>query len=149
MQADIDAVFEWSKEWLLLLSMEKLSYLHIVLCFTDYVYMCNTIEIKVSSCIKDLGVTFNNSLNLRSQYEVISKKVNILRSLIFKSFENRNPIFLIYLFNTYVRLILDYSSPIWSPHLLMDISFLKGSSIHLLYVYLPFVIYLIQIAYYI
>ena len=44
---------------------------------------------------------------------------------VFKSFENRNPVFLISLFNTYVRPILDYSSPIWSPHLLMDISFVE------------------------
>ena len=47
----------------------------------------------------------------------------MLCSLKFKSFENRNPEFLISLFNTYVRPILEYSSPIWSPHLLMGISF--------------------------
>ena len=39
LQTGIDAVFEWSKEWLLLLSMEKLSYLHIGHRFTDYVYV--------------------------------------------------------------------------------------------------------------
>ena len=87
--------------------------------------MYNAIEIKASSCIKDLGVTFKNSPNFRSHNEVISKKANILCSLLFKSFENRNPVFLISLFNTYVKPILDYSSPILSPHLLMDISFIE------------------------
>ena len=60
LQADINAVFEWSEEWLLPLSMEKLSYLHVGHRFTDYVYVCNVFEIKVSSCIKDLGVIYNN-----------------------------------------------------------------------------------------
>ena len=87
--------------------------------------MCYAFEIKVSFCIKDPGVTFNNSPNCRSHYEVICKKANILCFLIFKSFENRNPVFLISLFNTYFRSILDYYSPVWSPHLLMGISFIE------------------------
>ena len=39
--------------------------------------------------------------------------------------------------------------PIWSPHILMDISLLQGSSVNLLNVFLPFVIYLIQITNYV
>ena len=125
LQADIDAVFKWSKEWLLPLSMEKLSYLNIGYRFTDYVYACNAFENKASSCIKDLGVTFNNSLNFRSHCKAICKKANILCSSIFKSFKSRNPVFPISLCNTYVRPTLDYSSSIWSLHLLMDIYFIE------------------------
>ena len=105
--------------------MDKLSYLHIGHHFTDYVYVCNAFEIKVSSCLKDLGAIFNKSLNFKSHYEVICKKANVLCSLIINSLGNRNPVFLIYLFNTYVRHILNYFSPIWSLHLLMDISFIE------------------------
>ena len=104
--------------------MEKLSYLHITQRLTDYVYMCNAFEIKMLSCIKDYRVTFNNSLNFRSHNEIICKMANILCSLLFKSFENRN-VFLISLFSTYVRPILDYSPPIWSPYLLMYISLIE------------------------
>ena len=82
-------------------------------------------EIKVLSYIEDLGVTFNNSLNFRSRYKVKCKKANILCSLIFKSFVNRSPVILIFFINTYVRPILDYSSPIWFPHLLINILFIE------------------------
>ena len=53
----------------------------------------------------------------------------MLCSLIFKSSENRNPVFLISLLNTYVRPILDCSSPIRFPHLLIDISFTERSQL--------------------
>ena len=71
--------------------MEKLSYLHIEHRFTDYLYVCDAFEIKVSSCKKDPGVIFNNSITFISHYEVICKKANIFCSLIFKSFENKKP----------------------------------------------------------
>ena len=74
LQADTVAVLECSKEWLLPFSIEKLSYLHIGNRFTDYIYVCNTFEIKVSSCLKNLGVTITNCLNFRSHYEVLGKK---------------------------------------------------------------------------
>jgi len=41
--------------------------------------------------------------------------------MIFRSFESRNPKLLCALFNTYVRPILEYASPVWSPHLKLDI----------------------------
>jgi hypothetical protein len=42
--------------------------------------------------------------------------------MILRSFESREPMFLISFFNMCVRPILEYCSPVWSPHLLCDIA---------------------------
>ena len=58
LQADIDAVFKWCKERLLSLSLDKLSYLHMIHRFTDYVYVYNVFEINDN----------NNNNNNKSLY---------------------------------------------------------------------------------
>lgn len=51
----------------------------------------------------------------------IASKASQRLGLIFRCFENRDPGLLTGLYKIYVRPILEYSSPIWSTHLLQDI----------------------------
>ena len=125
MQTDIDRILDWSIAWYLPLSFDKLVYLHLGLRFPDYVYNCGLHAIKQMSSVKDLGVVFCSNVNFRNHYESMCKKANSLCALIFRSFESRDPSFLISLFNVYVKPVLEYSSCVWSPHLKKDIDMIE------------------------
>ena len=71
--------------------------------------------------MKDLGVHFDShfSFTPHINHIVLSAKTIIYR--IFKSFVTRNTDALLKAFLTYVRPLLEYCSPVWSPHLFCDI----------------------------
>ena len=46
--------------------------------------------------------------------------------LILRSFSYRNPTFLVKLFTTYVRTLLEYASPVWNQLLIRDIDLIEG-----------------------
>jgi hypothetical protein len=125
MQNDINAIAEWSRDWILPLSIDKLAYLHIGFRCNSYIYWCNSIEIKTVKQVKDLGVLLNETFNFRDHLNYIRKKAHSLCYLIFKSFESREPIFLSSLFTMYVRPLLEYASPVWSPHLKCDVTLIE------------------------
>jgi hypothetical protein len=45
--------------------------------------------------------------------------------MIFRGFESRDPKFLVKLFAVYVRPMLEYASPVWSPHLKKDVALIE------------------------
>ena len=47
-------------------------------------------------------------------------------NLIFRSFYSRDPKILKLAYNTYVRPILEYCTPVWSPFLIKDIDRIEG-----------------------
>ena len=85
-------------------------------------YKCGSVDIKQVSQVKDLGVILTNDLKFRTHYEAICKKAHRTCALIFRSFEYKDPWFLISLLNLYVRPYLDYCSQSWSPYMRGDIN---------------------------
>jgi hypothetical protein len=63
-----------------------------------------------------------DTLSFRPHISILCRKANIICSQIFRSFESREPNFLIALFNTYVRPILEYSSSVWAPCVKIDVA---------------------------
>ncbi len=124
-QTDIHAVYEWSCKWLLPLSFDKLMYMHIGARYGDFCYMCGASQVKSVNQVKDLGVTYTSTLSCRPHYDIVRKKAHGLCAMIYKSFECRDASFLTRLFCSYVRPVLEYSSPLWSPHMKVDTSSLE------------------------
>ena len=125
MQIEIGAVADWANAWLLPLCSDKLIHLHVGNRLDNFTYYCGTCAIKQSSVVTDLGVSYNNNLSYRPHVESVCKKANSLCAMIFRSFESRDPLFLISLFKMYVRPLLEYASPVWSPHMKCDIACLE------------------------
>lgn len=119
LQRDLDTISNWCKEKLMNLNIGKC----FVITFTN---KCNkivgdyTIEnevLKRCNVVKDLGVMFDDKLTFRAHYDHITKRANQLLGFVFRSTKGfKKPQSIIYLFNTLVRSILEYGSPIWSPH---------------------------------
>ena len=56
-------------------------------------------------------------MSFREHYNYICRKAHGLRAMIFRAFETRDMRFLIDLFRTYVRPVLEYALHVWFPHL--------------------------------
>jgi len=66
--------------------------------------------------LRDLGVTIDCQLKFYKHVAGIVHKAMNRTSLILKSFVSRDRTLLTKAFITYVRPLLEYCSPVWSPH---------------------------------
>jgi len=73
---------------------------------------------------RDLGIIIDNKLNFNSHVSAVAHKANVRASLILRTFVSRDrPIdILTKAFTTYVCPILEYCTPVWSPHTAFNIN---------------------------
>ena len=76
----------------------------------------NTILPLVDS-VKELGVMVDHHLKFDIHISLAVRKAMLQSRLIRKCFSSRNEDLLLKAYITYVRPILEYCSPVWSPHL--------------------------------
>ena len=67
--------------------------------------------------IKDLDIIFDSELSFSDHCHAVANKDFVRVNLLLLSFHSRDRHLQITLFNCYVRSILEFISPIWSPHL--------------------------------
>ena len=89
-------------------------------------YTFNDSPLLTSNSVKDLGITYNHKLQFDVYIQKIVSKALQIVNLIFRSFVSRDVRILVRAFSTYVRPILEYCTPIWSPYLLKDINKIEG-----------------------
>ncbi len=120
-QEDLSRVDEWSKAWQLPIAASKCS---VFICGPEDhspQYSLGTIALENVTTIRDLGFYLTHDLKFSSHCNYISKKGLSASACIFRSFKSRDRSFLLNLFKTYVRPIVETHTPIWSPFLLKDI----------------------------
>ena len=121
-QQGIDALLIWCATWQLKLNISKclcIRYGVVIRSFIDY-NISGTVLQKVTST-KDLGVTFDSKLKFSEQYNAVVNQGFIRVNLLLKCFHSCDRNLQIGLYNTFVQPVLEFSSPIWSPHLEKDI----------------------------
>ena len=75
----------------------------------------------VSDCERDLGVHVDTNLTFSQHYgEIVTKAFRICH-MIRRAFTIRDPKFLVAMYVTYVRPILEFATEVWSPTLAKDI----------------------------
>jgi ribonuclease P/MRP protein subunit RPP40 len=87
--------------------------------------LCGSI-LQETKCIRDLGVMFNGHLEFSDHISGIISKAKQRIFLLHKCFVTKDPATLVLAFNTYILPILDYASPIWSPHHHCDVARLES-----------------------
>ncbi|KAI5692916.1 hypothetical protein M8J75_000108 [Diaphorina citri] len=119
LQNALDRLYEWCEINRMVLNIEKCK----IISFTKkkststFNYTINHTTVPRENKVKDLGVILESDLSLNQHYEAIKNKA--LRALGFinrntKNFKNPNTYKILYF--TLVRPILEYASPVWSPH---------------------------------
>ena len=63
-----------------------------------------------------LGITLDNNLNFEKHISQIVHNANVRAALIVRSFASRDPTILVKAYTTHVRPVLEYCTPVWSPH---------------------------------
>ena len=146
LQCSLDQLLLWSTLWQLPVSIPKCSILSISnskLVRSRHYLIGNHPLPQVSTC-SDLGVIIDTHLSFSHHILSIAKKPSRQSALILRCFLSRDADNLKLAFCTYVRPIVEYASPIWSPHtqnFRKTRTYLRMSNLALLNPYPNFTIY--------
>ena len=113
----VNAVSDWADKWQLKLSYNKCYHLRVSLrkCDESACYLLNNVPLScVASCI-DLGVCVNSVLSFSEHINNVVAKAKQRTSLLLRSFLSKDAMLLTKAFIVYVRPMLEYCSPVWSP----------------------------------
>ena len=118
LQNDLDGVSMWLDTWQLKVSVSKCSVLPLSLTgrreCCDYFLSGDTIPKSVG--VRDLGIHVSSDLKFRTHVERITANASARSGLIFKCFKSRDESFLASMFSVFVRPLLEFATPIWSPY---------------------------------
>ena len=131
-QEDVDALTEWTVDWLLRLNVEKCKIMHsgseselkIEYTINDLV-SGHRVVLEESQCEKDLGIHITADLRWKTHIETIAAKANRILGMLVKTFANRDVDIWKKLYVSLVRPHLEFASTVWSPYLLGDIEMLE------------------------
>jgi len=118
----INRLCEWSDIWQLSIATHKrftcsiCSHRSVAVSQRQVYKIKNTILPSVDS-FKDLCVMVDQNLKFDIHISLAVRKAMLRSMLILKCFSSRNKDILLKAYITYVRPILEYCSPVWSPHL--------------------------------
>ena len=131
MQICLNNLLSWANAWQLSISIKK--------CFAIYIGGRATLNNVLSKCdfnigndivqrcdsVVDLGISIDCNLKFSMHVGNIVRKSFIRSSLIHKCFLSKNIPTLVKAYKTFVLPLLEYNSPVWSPHLLKDINLIE------------------------
>ena len=96
--------------------------------FISYDYqLCGQVIQKVSS-VKYLGVTFDQHLTWKVHNNNLCSRANSTKAFLQRNVSHCPVSIMSTCYQTFVRSIIEYSAPVWSPHTKCDIMKLKISS---------------------
>ena len=84
-------------------------------------YMADSVEIKPSYSVKDLGIMVDETLNWKLQVDTVSKKCKQLSAWVLSVFYTRDKNTMLTLFKSLIRPKIEYCCEVWSPFLIKDI----------------------------
>ena len=85
-------------------------------------YCIGSTDLPNITSICDLGITYNIRISFREHIDTKVAKAYQRIYLIFRGFVSKNTSLLKQAYVTYVRPLLEYCTPVWSPYLIEDIS---------------------------
>lgn len=132
LQADIDALTDWSQKWLLKFNIDKCHVLTLgkfenITHTHHYTLYGNELEHVFEE--KDLGVTVDMELKFEEHISAKVKKANAIMGLIRRSFSFLDCDLFRRLYTTFVRPHLEYAQSVWSPHLIKQVKMIENVQI--------------------
>jgi len=118
----INRLYDWSVTWQLTIAVQKCFTCRICRhrlssLFQGQTYKINDTILSTVESVRDLGVIVDHHLKFDTHISLAVRKAMIRSRIILKCFSSRNKDLLLKASITYVRPILEYCSPVWSPHL--------------------------------
>ena len=114
LQEDINAMLQWSKDWLMEFNVEKCS----TVTFGNgqqNIYTLADIPLESVNCQRDVGIQIPRNLKFEEQCAAVINKANSVLGQIKRAFNTRDQNIILSAYQTYVLPHLDYCCQIWSP----------------------------------
>jgi hypothetical protein len=125
LQSSLNALCSWAEQHELALSLDKCLYLQVGYSDSSVSYAVGPRVLKPSQSVVDLGIVVQSNLKFGSHCTEIATKANARAGLVLKSFLSRDVSCLTRAFITYVRPLLEYATPVWSPHFKQDVDLIE------------------------
>jgi len=122
LQQGLYALSCWAEIWQLQVSVPKCSVLHLGNRNNSMSYDLNGIILPDVKSMVDLGLTVDSNLRYKLHINNIVSKAHQRACLIMRCFKSRDPILLFRAFCVYVRPLVEYCVPVWSPSYIADIN---------------------------
>lgn len=125
-QQDIESIVSWCASWQLKLNLSKCLSIRFGLVDRPHLdYNMSGFVLKTVHLTNDLGVLFDSKLSFSEHCNTIANKGFQRANMLLKCFHTRDRVLQIKLFNTFVRPILEYNSPVWCPHMIKDVTVIE------------------------
>jgi hypothetical protein len=121
LQYDLDRAYEWTQNWLLKFNINKCVVMHFGTNNKKQQYHINGIQLAESDMERDLGVIFSTNLKWKNQVITAANTANQMLGRIKKSFVHFDHKLLNLLYKTFIRPLLEFAIPVWSPYMKGDI----------------------------
>jgi hypothetical protein len=115
---DLNNVAAWAARWQLKLNVMKSGIMHIGIHNPQAAYSVNDVDLPTVDKLKDLGLTVNNNLHFDLYIDSVVARAFRLCSCILNGFYTKSLGFMLKLYTTYVRPLLEYNTVVWSPQTL-------------------------------
>ena len=128
LQADLNRIIEWSKNWQLKLSPSKCQVLRVTNLRSreEFNYNVGNHSLENVTVVKDLGFYVTNTLKFSHHCKQIATKALKVAALIFRVFRTKSINTLLRAYKVYVRPIVESGSPVWMPYLCKDIDIIEN-----------------------
>jgi len=100
------------------------------LCLFNRQYTLNNFVLPTVFNIRDLGIIVDSNLSFSNHVDSIVSRANIKANLIIRCFVSGDRDLLVKAFTVYVRPVLEFDSPVWSPRFKRDIEKLESVQRH-------------------
>ncbi|KAI8517880.1 hypothetical protein Bbelb_038970 [Branchiostoma belcheri] len=120
LQADINNLAAWSKDWQLSFNIEKCKRMHIGHGNPCQEYEIQGSTLEETSEERDLGVIVDRKLKFHAHCTAAANKAFRILGLVKKSFQRLDKTTVPLLYKTMVRPIIEYGNVIWGPYSIGD-----------------------------
>ena len=114
-QHHLHLIQSWATTWQIGISYSKCNILELGVHPSLAPYSLSNHHIPSTTSVKDLGILVDNKLKMNTHIIDLVSRARQRSSLIYRCFLSRNTANLIRAFKIYVRPIVEYISPVWSP----------------------------------
>jgi hypothetical protein len=115
---------DWCATWKLRIALDKCSIMH--LGRPSDSDTAGVLHVDSCDVFRDLGVYVDSRLKFTRHCSEVSKKASRLANLILRVFKCKDASILVKAFCCYVRPILEYCSPVWSPFQIKDVNMVEA-----------------------
>jgi hypothetical protein len=125
LQEDLDRLFGWSLEWLMLFNIDKCKVMHFGSRNVHATYEINGMVLSEVEAERDLGVIVQGNLKWDQQCAQVVNKANRVLGMIKRSFSYIDIDMFLALYKSLIRPHLEYCIQAWRPFLVKDVDLLE------------------------